>query len=56
MRVNFSKGEGGLEDESAIMIDQVRAIDNRRLLKKIGDLPSPLQKVVKENLKIVMDI
>ena len=56
LRVNFSKGEGGLEDESAIMIDQVRAIDNRRLLKKIGDLPSPLQKVVKENLKIVMDI
>ncbi|MCB9304521.1 MAG: type II toxin-antitoxin system PemK/MazF family toxin [Lewinellaceae bacterium] len=56
LRVNLSKGEGGLEDESAIMIDQVRAIDNRRLLKKIGDLPSPLQKVVKENLKIVMDI
>ena len=38
------------------MIDQVRAIDNKRLLKKLGNLPGHLKDKVKDNLKIVMDL
>jgi mRNA-degrading endonuclease toxin of MazEF toxin-antitoxin module len=38
------------------MIDQIRAIDKRRLVNKIGELPIELHKVVKENIKIVLDI
>jgi len=38
------------------MIDQLRAIDNKRLLKKIGELPIVLSATVGENLKIVLDI
>ncbi len=38
------------------MIDQVRAIDNKRLLKKLGDLPGYLKDKVKDNLRIVMDL
>ena len=56
LRVNLDKTKGGLKKESAVMIDQVRAIDNIRLIKKIGDLPTGLQDTVKENLKIVMDL
>jgi len=38
------------------MIDQVRAIDNKRLIKRIGKLPMELVNKVKENLQIIMDL
>ena len=56
LRVAIDKAAGGLKKESAVMIDQVRAIDNKRLVKKIGNLPKELENKVKENLKIVMDL
>jgi len=43
-------------EDCDIMIDQLRAIDNKRLIKKIGDLPSNLIETVKENIRIVLDI
>ncbi|MEM6265138.1 MAG: type II toxin-antitoxin system PemK/MazF family toxin [Bacteroidota bacterium] len=56
LRINLKREEGGLKKDSAVMIDQVRAIDNKRLLKKIGDLPKSIHPKVKENLRIVMDL
>ena len=56
LRVHIKKGTAKLNEDCDIMIDQVRAIDNRRLVKKIGDLPANLCEVVKENLKIVLNI
>ncbi len=56
LRVNIRKGTCNLHENCDIMIDQVRAIDNKRLLKKIGDLPSRLAKLVKENIGIVLDL
>ncbi|HPM03410.1 MAG TPA: type II toxin-antitoxin system PemK/MazF family toxin [Candidatus Cloacimonadota bacterium] len=38
------------------MIDQLRAIDNKRLLKKLGELPEILSDKVKENLMIILDL
>jgi mRNA interferase MazF len=38
------------------MIDQVRAIDNKRLIKKTGELPESLSLKVKENLAIILDL
>jgi mRNA interferase MazF len=38
------------------MIDQIRTIDNKRLIRKIGDLPGDLIKEVKENIKIIIDL
>lgn len=38
------------------MIDQVRAIDNKRLTKKIGTLDEQEIIKVKENLAIVLDL
>ncbi len=38
------------------MIDQIRAVDNKRLTKKIGVLPDELIELVKENVQIVLDL
>ncbi len=56
LRVNMEEGEGKIKKESAIMIDQIRAIDNKRFVKKIGDLPTSLQTKVIENIKIILEI
>jgi len=56
LRVHIKKGTANLKSDSDIMIDQVRAIDNRRLTSKLGELPLDLQLKVKENIKIVLDL
>ena len=45
-----------LAKESDIIIDQVRAIDNRRLVSKLGELNKKQVKLVKQNLKVVLDL
>lgn len=49
------KGSSKLKEDCDIMIDQVRAIDNKRLLKKIGDLNQEQIELIKTNLSIVLD-
>jgi mRNA interferase MazF len=39
-----------------VMIDQIQAIDYKRLIRKIGDLPLDFIETVKENIRIVLDI
>ena len=56
LRIHIKKGMSNLKIESDIMIDQIRAIDNRRLLNKIGELTKDLQSRVKDNIKIVLDL
>jgi len=56
LRIHLKKGLANLQQDSDIMIDQIRAIDNKRLLKKVGDLPTDLIERVKENLMITLDL
>jgi mRNA interferase MazF len=56
LRVHLKKGIANVQKPSDLMIDQIRAIDNKRLIKKIGDLPSDVKNKVIENIKIVLDI
>lgn len=56
LRVHLKKGTAKLNQDCDILIDQIRAIDNRRLVKKIGQLPISLSKNVKENIQIVLDL
>jgi mRNA interferase MazF len=56
LRVHLKKGIAKLRQDSDIMIDQIRAIDNKRLTKKVGDLPRELIELIKENIKIIMDL
>ena len=56
LRVHLKKGEGGINRDSDIMIDQIRAIDNKRLIKKLGKLPETLVDNIRDNLAIVLDL
>lgn len=56
LRVHIDKGVANVKKPSDVMIDQIRAIDNNRLLKKVGTLPLDLAEKVRENLLIVLDI
>lgn len=56
LRVHLKNGMANLNENCDIMIDQIRAIDNSRLIKKIGDLPSALIDKVKENIMITLDL
>jgi mRNA interferase MazF len=56
LRVHLKKGMANLNENCDILIDQIRAIDNKRLTKKLGDLPTDLTLKVKENIKTILDI
>jgi len=56
LRVHLKKGDANLHQDCDVMIDQIRAIDNNRLLNKVGDLPKKLIETVKENLMIIIDL
>ena len=56
LRVHIKKGTANVQKPSDLMIDQIRAIDNKRLIKKIGELPAEIRMKVVENIKIVLDI
>ncbi len=38
VEVFLSKGEGGLTEDSIVLLDQIRTIDKSRLWKKFGSL------------------
>lgn len=56
LRVHIEQGIANVRERCDIMIDQIRAIDNNRLVKKIGRLPQELIEKVKENIIIVLDL
>ena len=56
LRIHLKKGMANLHQECDIIVDQLRAIDNRRLIKKIGDLPASLVDTTRENLRIILDL
>ena len=56
LRVHLKIGDGNLTKQSDVMIDQIRSIDNRRLLKRIGKIPDEKVKQVKRNIKLIFDV
>ena len=56
LRVHLKKGMTNLHENCDIMMDQIRAIDNKRLMKKVGSLPAELILKVKENIAILIDL
>jgi mRNA interferase MazF len=56
LRVHLKKGMANLKENCDIMIDQIRAIDNKRLVKKVGILPMNLIDKIKENIAIIIDL
>ena len=56
LRVHLKKGMANVHENCDIMIDQLRTIDNKRLIKKVGDLPPELIDKVRENIIIILDL
>ncbi len=45
-----------LEKLSDVLVDQIRAIDNRRFIKKLGQLNNAQVLKLKENLSLIFDL
>ena len=56
LRVNLDQGEGGLDKPSAILMDQIRAIDNKRLIARKGKIGKTVEDKVKYSLNVVLDL
>lgn len=56
LRIHLRKGPSRLKQDCDIMVDQIRAIDNRRLKKRLGSIPLALEEAVKRSLSILFDL
>lgn len=56
LRIHLKKGDADLLKDCDVMIDQLRAIDNKRLIRKLGLLPSKFYEAIRENLTVVLDL
>ena len=56
IEVFLTKKNSGLKKESKIMLNQIRAIDKRRLIKKQGKLNEEAIKQMNEAIKISLDL
>lgn len=54
LRVHLARGEAGLKKASDVMVDQVRAIDNRRFLKATGKLSQRSLEKLMRNLHTLL--
>lgn len=54
LRVHLRKGEAGLTKVSDIMIDQIRAIDNRRFVKELGVISDKNKLKLLDNLQLLI--
>lgn len=54
LRVHLNKSQ--LDKLSDILVDQIRAIDNKRLIKKVGKLTDSQIIKLKENIRVILDL
>jgi mRNA interferase MazF len=55
LRIHLRIGEGGLTEKSDIMVDQLRGIDNRRFMKRLGMIGRLSQKKLAENIQVILN-
>ena len=56
LRVLLPKGIGGNSQACEVMIDQSRAIDNQRFMRKLKKLPNPILREVKDKLRLLAEL
>jgi mRNA interferase MazF len=54
--VEIPPGVGGLKTRSKVMVNQTRAVDKIRLMKKLGHLPEQIMEDVNRALKLHYDL
>jgi mRNA interferase MazF len=52
----ISKGVGGLTKDSVVLCEQIRVIDKKRLIKKLGDIGSKYLEEVADTLRIILGL
>ena len=55
LRVALPKGIAGLKRASDVLVDQVKAIDNQRLRRRLGTLPDPYLGALRRKLLLILD-
>ncbi len=55
LRVAVPKGVSGLGRPSDILVDQIKAVDHRRLRRRIGPLPDPYMGELRHKLLLILD-
>ena len=56
LRVRLDKGEAGLSADSEVLLDQIRAIDNRRFRRELGAAPARCLREIERGIAIVLDL
>lgn len=56
LRVPLPKGIAGNRQDCEVMIDQSRAIDNRRFVRRLKTLPRSILREVEEKLRRLVDL
>ena len=56
LRVHLPVRKPGVRLSSDILIDQIRSIDNKRFIKRVGTLGQQQRKLLDTNLRIVLDL
>ena len=56
LRVPLPRGIAGNAEECEVMVDQSRAIDNRRLVRSLKALPRPLMREVESKLRQLAEL
>ena len=56
LRVSLPRGMAGNDTECEVMIDQGRAIDNRRLRKRLDTVPKPVLGEIKKKIRLLLDL
>ena len=54
LRVHIPEREAGLSKPSDVLVDQIRAIDNKRFIRKMGRLPRSLGEKLTRNLQVLI--
>ncbi len=54
LRVHLKKNQ--LDKLSDVLVDQIRAIDNKRFITKLGQLTNEQKTNLKNNIRIVLDL
>jgi mRNA interferase MazF len=54
LRVHLDPGVTGLEQRSDVLIDQVRAIDATRLLRRLGEADRSTLEQIKSNIQVLL--
>lgn len=54
--VQLSPQDSGLENESTILLNQIRTLDKSRIMKKLGSLQDQIMKKVDVAIKISLDV